>query len=106
MEMASYILTILRSDLLKVFSWGFENPIAIQNGLRFRVSGFIHKGYVEVVYNEGTDLFDIKTLNRDGSIAKSETDVYADSLVNVIDGMVERTPDYPSRVQMEYQVIR
>ena len=40
-----------------VFSWGFNTPTAIANGLRFKVQGFKFKGTVEVEYNEGTDLF-------------------------------------------------
>ena len=42
-----------------MWSWGFNSPKAIANGLSFKVQGFKFKGTVEVVYNEGTDLFDI-----------------------------------------------
>lgn len=35
MEMAKYIMSILRTNLMVVFSWGFHYPIAIKNGLRF-----------------------------------------------------------------------
>ena len=41
-------------------------------------------------------------LNPDGTVKKRETDVYLDCLVDTIDGMVERTPDYRDRVKEEY----
>ena len=89
MEMAKYILSIFRTQPIVVFSWGFHNVCALHNGLKFSVDGYLHRGEVEVVYCEGTDLFKVNTLNSDGSIKQQETDVYLDCLVNVIDSMVE-----------------
>ena len=89
MEMASYILSIFRTQPMIVFSWGFHGAYAIKDGLRFSVNGYLHQGAVEVVYCEGADLFKVNTLTPDGSIKQQETDVYLDCLVRVIDGMVE-----------------
>lgn len=102
MEMAKYILAILRSQLMIVLSWGFHNARAIENGLAFFVQGYKHTGRVEVVYDEGWDLFIIKTINPDGSIKEQQEGVYVDGLVQVIDGMVEKTDDYASRVRKTY----
>lgn len=97
--MAEYILQILRSRLMVVFSWGFHRPTALPDdrGLAFEVDGFLYKGRVEVIYNDGADLFEVHL--SDGRI---EADVYADCLVNVIDGMVERCENYKVRVKQEY----
>lgn len=89
MEMAKYILCIFRTQPIVVFSWGFHSACALPNGLRFAVDGYLHQGLVEVAYNEGADLFEVRTFNEDGSIKQQETDVYLDCLVNVIDSMVE-----------------
>ena len=89
MEMAKYILQILRTQPIVVFSWGFHNACALPNGLKFSVNGYLHQGKVEVLYNEGADLFVVNTLNIDGSIKQQVNDVYLDCLVNVIDSMVE-----------------
>ncbi len=99
MEMAKYILQILRSQPIVVFSWGFHRAYPISNGLRFSVNGYLHQGEVEVVYNDGSDLFEVRL--SDGRV---EVDVYADCLVNVIDGMVERCKDYDNRVSEEYSL--
>lgn len=85
-------------------SWGFNTPVRLENGLRFKVQGYIHTGWVEIIYNEGNDLFEVSTLNADGSVKQKETEVYLDCLVDVIDGMVERTPDYQDRVKEEYGI--
>ena len=106
MNMAEYILRILKSQIFVLLSWGFHRTVRIENGLKFQVNGFIHKGTVEVVYNEGLDLFEVRTLNSDGSIKQLEGEVYLDSLVNVIDGMVERTQNYKERVEQEYKLNR
>lgn len=97
--MAEYIMAILRSQLMVVFSWGFHHPTALPDdrGLAFEVNGFLYKGRVEVIYNNGADLFEVHL--SDGRI---EADVYADYLVNVIDGMVERCENYKVRVKQEY----
>ena len=98
--MANFIYTILISKVMVVFSWGFNSPIAITDGLRFKVQGFKFAGTVEVVYNAGTDLFEVHL--SDGRV---EADVYADCLVDVIDGLVERTDNYEERVKKEYELI-
>ena len=98
--MANYIYTILMSKLMVVLSWGFNSPNAITNGLRFKVQGFKFTGIVEVIYNAGMDLFEIYL--SDGRV---EADVYADCLVDVIDGLVERTDDYADRVKKEYGLV-
>ena len=98
--MANYIYTILMSKLMVILSWGFNNPNAITNGLRFKVQGFKFTGIVEVIYNAGMDLFEIYL--SDGRV---EADVYADCLVDVIDGLVERTDDYADRVKKEYGLV-
>ena len=98
--MAEYIMTILRSQLMVVFSWGFNSPKRLPDdkGLRFNVEGFKYRGVVEVIYNIGSDLFDV-VLTDTGT--KGE-DVYLDNLVEVIDSLVEKTPNYEQRVQQEY----
>ena len=98
--MAEYILQILRSQLMVVFSWGFHRPTALPDdrGLSFLVDGFKYKGEVQVIYNEGVDLFEVVLTNT----GKKVEDVYLDCLVNVIDGMVERCADYQARVEAEY----
>ena len=102
MEMANYIIEILKHYIITVMSWGFHKPMAIENGLRFNVQGFLHTGTVEVLYDEGYDLFTVRALNADGSVKAIQDGVYLDGLVSVIDGMVERTDDYAARVKKQY----
>ena len=104
MEMAKYILAILRSQLMIVFSWGFHNARAIENGLAFYVQGYKHTGRVEVVYDEGYDLFRVRLLNADGSVKEEQEGIYLDGLVDTIDAMVERTEDYATRVKKQYSL--
>ena len=104
MEMAKYILAILRSQLMIVFSWGFHDAKAIENGLAFFVQGYKHTGRVEVVYDEGWDLFNVRTLNPDGTLKEQRDGIYLDGLVDTIDVMVEKTEDYDKRVRDQYRV--
>ena len=101
MEMAKYIISILRTQLMVVWSWGFHKPMAVENGLRFRVQGFKFRGIVEVVYNEGHDLFDVSFIKANKVVARVN-DVFFDGLVEIIDCYVERTADYEKRVAAEY----
>ena len=97
--MAEYILTILRSQLMVIFSWGFNSPKRLpeDKGLSFLVEGFKYTGKVKVIYNEGSDLFEVHL--SDGTKVE---DVYLDNLVEVIDNLVEKTSNYEQRVQQEY----
>lgn len=101
MEMAQYIMGILKAKLMVVWSWGFNSPMAIPNGLRFKVQGFKFRGVVEVVYNESKDLFEVSFIKR-GKVVDIITDVYLDMLVDVIDNKVEKTADYKERVEQTY----
>ena len=101
--MANYIMNILRTQLMVIYSWGFHKPIAIENGLQFKVQGFKFKGSVEVVYNEGNDLFDVSFIKAN-KVVETISGVFFDSLVEVIDDYVERTTDYAERVQKEYSI--
>lgn len=101
--MAKYILSILKTQLMVVWSWGFHQPIAIDNGLRFKVQGFKFKGIVEVVYNEGWDLFDVSFIKANKVIETIEG-VYLDTLVDTIDLYVEKTADYEQRVKETYSI--
>ena len=98
--MAEYILQILRSQLMVMFSWGPHNfkRLPGDQGLSFHVEGFKYQGKVVVMYNAGTDLFEV-ILTKTGEKVE---DVYLDCLVNVIDGLVERTTDDKSSVEAEY----
>ena len=106
MEMANYILRILRSQLMVMFSWGFHNPVALPNneGLQFNVQGFKFRGVVQVVYNECWDLFDVRFINN-GKVIDTIEELYLDGLVDAIDRYVEKTDDYENRVKEEYSLI-
>ena len=100
--MAEYILQILKSQLFILLSWGFHSPSRIENGLRFYVNGFIHTGAVEVIYNEGIDLFEVKTLTSDGIVKQMVESVYIDNLITVIDNLVEHCDNYEEKVNITY----
>ena len=89
MEMAKYIMQILRSQLMVMWSWGFNSPIAVKNGLRFKVQGFKFRGIVEVVYNEGSDLFDVSFIKA-GKVVKAIDGVFFDMLVMLLTTMLKR----------------
>lgn len=93
MAMAKYIMSIFRTQPMVVCSWGYNSPIAIKDGLRFRVNGFRHKGWCEVVYNEGMDTFTFRTIGNGGKTIRELTDVYFYTLVSVIDMTVETGQD-------------
>lgn len=105
MEIANYILSILRTYLNIVWSWGFHNPKAIQNGLAFKVQGFLHKGWVLVEYDKGADLFDIKLLSDQLEEVKSIEGIYVDELIDVIDDAVECCNNYEQRVKDKYTLL-
>lgn len=106
MEIANYILSIFKSSLAIVLSWGFHNPVAVdecdegEGGIIFNVQGFKFTGQVKVMLN-WLDTFDIYLIKR-GDVVETIKDVYLDQLISVIDNRVEYTPDYANQVQRAY----
>ena len=101
--MAKYIMSILKTQLMVVWSWGFHKPVAIENGLQFKVQGYKFKGVVEVAYDEGRDLFNVRFLKAN-TVVNTIEGVYFDMLVDTIDNFVEKTADYDQRVIAEYSI--
>lgn len=104
-EMAKYIWKIILNSGAIAMSWGIEpgSLRQIPNGLKFHVQGLKLKGNVEIVYDEGSDYFNVSFV-RDENITERTTieDVAFDELANVIDRNVEYTgADYEARVKRE-----
>ncbi len=103
MNMAEYIMQILKSQIVLMWSWGFNTPIAIEDGLQFNVQGFKFKGIVEVIYDHATDLFNVQFV-KDDEVVNTIEGVYVDQLVETIDNYVERTDTYFEDIEKEYSV--
>ena len=101
-EMTKYIYKILLSQPTILMSWGFHSSIVIKQGLKFSVNGFILKGKVQIIYNEGADLFDLTFYTEDNQVRNTLTGIYIDELVDTIDRHVERVDNYNERVSQEY----
>lgn len=102
MEMANYIISIFKTNLPVIMSWGFNNPIGLENGLRFSVNGFKHKGNVVVRYNEGMDLFEVEIITSENEVIETIDGVYFDQLIEIIDNRVELVENYDQTVKDEY----
>ena len=83
MEMANYILRILKSQLMVMLSWGCSDFRALPNneGLIFHVKGRKHVGWCKVVYDEGSDLFNIFYMDNDMQTQKIQQRIFFDELV-------------------------
>ena len=83
---------IIAIDRMAFFAWGVKEMIANTNGLQFKSTGMCRwKGWVDVKYNEGTDLYDIDFFRiRAGKLImdRKATDIFAEDLVTTIDGQV------------------
>ena len=93
-------LQVLKGTNLWVFfSWGVSKLLRIPKknygyvGLLMKVNGCHHKGYVLITLNF-LDLYDVHLLNNQYKVKESITDIYFDELFNVIDGKIERIPEY------------
>ena len=89
-----------------MWSWGSERFTPVQNGLLWHVQGYLHNGWVKVLYNEGTDAFDVFLLNNSKKLVRKVECVYLDNLVDTIDYYVEKDGsfDYAKRVKQQYSI--
>tara|TARA_R100001244_G_scaffold122613_1_gene92257 strand:- start:349 stop:666 length:318 start_codon:yes stop_codon:yes gene_type:complete len=81
-------------DLLKMnrqylMCWAARDFVnMLDKALRFKVSGYLHKGLVYVTLNGG-DLYDVHLVSTHGNLKETKTDIYFDDLSEMIDKMVE-----------------
>jgi DNA relaxase NicK len=101
MKMSEYIFSILKGgNIFILLSWGASEFEVIydkykeDNGLKFKVNGHHHKGYVEVHYDGCSDLFIVILKNKNGEVLETINDVYFDVLQDIIDTKVERIDEY------------
>lgn len=100
LELAMYIWSILKTQMTVIMSWGLDPSKArvIDNGMEIYVQGFLHKGFVQITLNEGTDLFEIALLSEERDTVKFIEDVFLDCLVNTLDENIEKCENYEQRV--------
>lgn len=103
-EMAQYIFNILMANPIVAMSWGIDpSTIEVVNlGVKFHVQGFKHNGFVQIVLNEGADLFEVTLISNDGEVLRTIDSIYLDQLVDVIDDAVEHTENYEEKIKDEY----
>lgn len=108
LKLAGYIWNILRTRPIIMMSWGIDTNTVrpVKLGLEFHVQEFKHTGMVQVILDEGKDLFEIHLIPDLEGERKIIEDVYFDMLVSVIDENVEKTDDYEKRISEEYGIIR
>ena len=106
-EIANYIFSIFRTNPFVVMSWGI-NPASItivDVGVKFHVQGFIHTGYVQVVLNEGEDLFEVTLISEEGETLKTIEHIFVDNLISILDSEIEKCQNYGERISQEYGTI-
>ena len=103
-EIGEYILSILKSRIDIVSSWGLdpESLKPIKYGIEFHVQGFKHTGRVQVTLNEGEDLFEVCLISESGETTEKHESIFLDNLISVIDDAVENVENYEKRVSEEY----
>lgn len=106
LELARYIWSILKTQIAIFMSWGVEpkSMRVIEGGLEFECNGFRHTGKVQIVLDEGKDLFEVHLISGNGKKVKTIEDVFLDNLVSVIDENIEKTEDYKERICREYGI--
>ena len=108
LKLAGYIWSILKTQPVIVMSWGVDMDTIkpVKGGREFHVQGFKHTGMVQIILDEGKDLFEIHLIPDSEGERKIIEDVYFDMLVSIIDENVEKTDDYEKRISDTYDIIR
>ena len=83
------------------WSWGISKVQYLEYKgmatLVMRVNGLLHKGFVFVSLDEGSNTYTVFCLDDKLNEVKKEEDVYFDSLGNVIDALVEKDTKFYSK---------
>ena len=94
---ARAILNKIQYPEVVFLSWGCYDFVAIEYNnmpaLKFKTSGFLHKGTVIVAYNEAKKLYNVYIMKRNNDVKQTVEDISEDQLQKVIDGLVETKND-------------
>jgi len=93
MSVAKTILSQIKAlDYRAMWAWGAKDLVAGKDYLMFKSSGMVKwKGYIKVTLDYGTDTYNVEFFRIRKSEKKVDCElsgVYADMLVDIIDGQV------------------
>ena len=91
MKIAETIYSQLRTQQVKVWSWGANSWTAFEKGLFFKVQGFKFDGIVKITLMP-SDTYKLEFI-KDKAIVNVYEDVYYDGMVDIIDRYVEYTDE-------------
>ena len=94
-EVASIILEQIKATVPASYlmSWGARDwtPINSEDGpgLQFNVNGLLHKGFVEVILDEGKDAYIINLVSKKGDTVDTLENIYVMELCETLDRLIE-----------------
>ncbi|MBO7144858.1 MAG: hypothetical protein J6W13_08520 [Salinivirgaceae bacterium] len=104
---AKAILDKIQYPEVVFLSWGCYDFVAIEYNnmpaVKFKTSGFLHKGNVIVAYNEAQKLYNVYILKRNHDVKQAVEDICEDQLQKVIDCLVETKNDKSSDYRAKYR---
>ena len=104
---AKAILDKIQYPEVVFLSWGCYDFVAIEYNsmpaVKFKTSGFLHKGNVIVTYNEAQKLYNVYILKRNHDVKQAVEDISEDQLQKVIDCLVETKNDKSSDYRAKYR---
>lgn len=106
-ELYDYFLSLPRKQKEIVYSWGFNNETATEDGILFNVRGFFFTGIVRIIVNETRSTCLIRLENNDGSLNRERTNIRFHNLINAIDDLVEKNcsrKQYANMVKNKYEL--
>ena len=85
LKLAGYIWSILKTQPIIVMSWGVDMDTIkpVEGGLEFHVQGFKHTGMVQIILDEGKDLFEIHLIPDSEGERKIIEDDYLSKITTV-----------------------
>ena len=90
----SETLKVLTHNKMVYWSWGVSQLFNCNNkGLLMKVNGNHHKQYVLITL-AWDDTYKVDYLNRNLKVIDTQTDVYFDQLMEMIDNRIERIGEY------------
>ncbi|MBO7432199.1 MAG: hypothetical protein J6U13_00445 [Salinivirgaceae bacterium] len=104
---AKAILEIIKNPEVIFLSWGCYDFVAIEYNnmpaLKFKTSGFLHKGNVIVAYDEAKKLYNVYILKHNRDVKQMVEDISEDQLQKIIDCLVETKNDKSSDYRAKYR---
>lgn len=104
--MYNYLLSLLLENEDVIYSWGFNNPIPIYDGILFSVAIRGEKNFIKIVFDDSTGIYNIAVLTKNMKTLMEFSDVLDWGIVGITNKLLNNADSLKHKVYTNFKDYR